>query len=134
MSPSTSSDRAEAGFTLIEVLVALAVVTVSLVAIGSLIATTIRGMRAIDSRLSLIETARAVETALPDRNQLTTGNATGEIGNHRWRIDVAPFLAGDAASQQANPWIPQSVIIQVRSPGGSILQIDTVRVRRRPDR
>lgn len=135
MSRSTSSDRGgEAGFTLIEVLVALAVVTVSLVAIGSLIATTIRGMRAIDSRLALIETARAVETALPDRDQMIPGNLSGEMGDHRWRIDVTPLVIGDVAAQRVNPWLPQTVTIQVRSPGGSILQLDTVRLRRRPER
>ena len=38
----------EAGFTLIEVLVALAVLAVALAAIGSLMATTVRGTRSID--------------------------------------------------------------------------------------
>ena len=134
MSPSTSCDRgAQAGFTLIEVLVALAVVAVSLAAIGSLMATTVRGMRSLDSRLALIETARMIETGLPDRDQLKVGSLTGEVADHRWRVDVVPFLTGNVAAQQANPWVPQTVIIRVQSPGGSIIQIDTVRLRRRPD-
>jgi general secretion pathway protein I len=141
--PSTSCDRGaralkradggQAGFTLIEVLVALAVVAVSLAAIGSLMATTVRGMRSLDTRLALIETARAIETSLPDRDQLKVGSLTGELADHRWRVDVLPFLTGNSASQTANPWIPQTVIIRVQSPTGSIIQIDTVRLRRRPD-
>jgi len=42
---STFRDHASAGFTLIEVVVALALIAVALTAIGSLIATTIRGTR-----------------------------------------------------------------------------------------
>ena len=47
---TVSRRRAVAGFTLIEVLVALSVVAVALAAIGSLIATTVRGTRSIDRR------------------------------------------------------------------------------------
>ena len=145
MSPSTSCDhgacarnqvewsaeRAQAGFTLIEVVVALAVVAVSLAAIGSLMATTVRGMRAVDTRLALIETARAIETSLPDRNELKIGNVAGELADHRWRVDVLPFLTGNIAAQQSNPWVPQTVIIRVQSPTGAIIEIDTVRLRQR---
>jgi general secretion pathway protein I len=131
LSPSTSCDGGEDGFTLIEVVVALAVVAVSLAAIGSLMATTVRGMRAIDARLALIETARAIETSLPDRNDLKIGNLSGDFADHRWRVDVLPFLAGNAATQQANPWVAQTVIIRVQSPTGAVIQIDTVRLRQR---
>ena len=72
-------DHARAGFTLIEVVVALALVAVALTAIGSLIATTIRGTRSLDQHLSLAETARAIEAALPNRDQLTPGTTTGEM-------------------------------------------------------
>jgi general secretion pathway protein I len=128
---ASNADRAEAGFTLIEVVVALAVVAVSLAAIGSLMATTVRGMRAIDTRLALIETARAIETSLPDRDELKIGNVTGDLADHRWRVDVLPFLTGNIAAQQSNPWVPQTIIIRVQSPNGAIIQIDTVRLRQR---
>jgi general secretion pathway protein I len=131
LSPSTSCERNQAGFTLIEVVVALAVVAVSLAAIGSLMATTVRGMRAIDTRLALIETARAIETSLPDRGELKIGNLSGDFADHRWRVDVLPFLTGNVAAQQSNPWVPQTVIIRVQSPTGAIIQIDTVRLRQR---
>jgi len=137
LSHSTSCDRAaragidQAGFTLIEVVVALAVVAVSLAAIGSLMATTVRGMRAVDTRLALIETARAIETSLPDRSELKIGNVSGEFADHRWRVDVLPFLTGDVAASATNPWVPQTVIIRVQSPTGAIIEIDTVRLRPR---
>jgi len=62
------------GFTLVEVLVALSVVAISLAAIGSLIAVTTRGARAVGLHLTLVETARSITTGLPDRDQLALGN------------------------------------------------------------
>src|SRR5690242_7144204 len=45
IAPDQTGSRREAGFTLIEVLVALVVISVALTAIGSLIATTVHGAR-----------------------------------------------------------------------------------------
>jgi general secretion pathway protein I len=119
-----------AGFTLIEVLIALAIVSTSLAAIGSLMATTVRAMRSIDQRFALVETARAIETGLPDRGELTGGLA-GDLAGHRWRVDVSPFIADFLDPRLPTPWAPQTVVIRVRSPGGAILEINTVRLRRR---
>ena len=129
-----SSEReasSEAGFTLVEVLVALSVVAVSLAAIGSLIAVTTRGVRAVGGHLDLVETTRTIFTGLPDRNPLVPGNLAGEIGGHRWRADVLPFYA-DFVDPQAGNWIPQTVVLRVQSPAGPVLQVNTVRLRRRP--
>ena len=70
MPRSTASKRKTAGFTLIEVLVALSVVAVALAAIGSLIATTVRGARSLDLRLTMIETARAPRTVVAIRDPI----------------------------------------------------------------
>jgi general secretion pathway protein I len=126
-------DRGRAGFTLIEVVVALALVAVALTAIGSLVATTIRGTRSLDQHLSLAETARAIETALPSRDMLPAGSLTGEMAGHRWRIDVLPFRASFVDPRLPSPWVPQTVVITVRAPDGPVLQINTVRLQRRPE-
>ena len=133
MSRSTplERDRAIAGFTLIEVLVALAVVAVSLAAIGSLMAATVRGTRSVDQHLALVETARAVEAGLPERGDLAVGSLTGDMGGYRWRVDVVPFIAGFVDARLPSPWVPQTVVITVQSPAGPILRVDTVRLRRR---
>ena len=122
--------HAVAGFTLIEVLIALAIVSASLAAIGSLMATTVRAMRSIDQRFALVETARAIETGLPDRAQLTGGLA-GDLAGHRWRVDVSPFIAEFVDPRLPTPWVPQTVTIRVQSPGGGVIQVNTVRLRRR---
>ncbi len=92
-SPSPTGAAGAAGFTLIEVLIALAIIAVALTAIGSLMAATVRGTHAIDRHLSLVETARAVEAALPDRAALAVGDLSGSIGGNRWRVDVAPLIS-----------------------------------------
>lgn len=126
------SRHATAGFTLIEVMVALAVVAISLAAIGSLIAVTSRGARAVGLHLTLVETARAIVTGLPDRDQLVQGDFSGEAAGHRWRVDVMPFYADFIDPAQTTPWMPQTVVVRVQSPAGKVLQINTVRLLRRP--
>ncbi|HKS61060.1 MAG TPA: prepilin-type N-terminal cleavage/methylation domain-containing protein [Xanthobacteraceae bacterium] len=121
--------RGTEGFTLIEVLVALSVVAVTLAAIGSLIAVTTRGARAVSGHLALVETARAIMTGLPERGELGPGNFSGEAAGHRWRVDVLPFYA-DFVDPQKTEWVPQTVVVRVQSPSGPILQINTVRLRR----
>jgi general secretion pathway protein I len=120
--------RQRAGFTIIEVLVALAVVAASLAAIGAVVATTARATRSLEQRVALLQTARAIETGIPRRGQLAPGRSGGEIAGHRWRIDVAPLAAGLVEN---SPWIPLSVVIRVQSPSGAVLELNTVRLRRR---
>jgi general secretion pathway protein I len=124
-------DRGTAGFTLIEVLVALAVIAVALTAIGSLIATTVRGARSIDTNLMLVETSRAIATALPDRETFKPGNFSGEMAGHRWRVDVLPFSFTNVDPRFPTPWVPLTVVVRVQSPNGPVLQVSTVRLRRR---
>jgi general secretion pathway protein I len=118
-----------AGFTIIEVLVALAVAAVLLAAIGSLIASSVRGARMLEQHVALVETARAIEAGLPKRDELAPGTLSGELAGHRWRVEVAPTI--DAGPDSATAWLPQAVVITVRSPAGSVLQLNTVRLRRR---
>ena len=125
--------QAAGGFTLIEVLVALAVITILLASIGSLIASSVRGVRALDQHCALVEIARAIETGLPNRNELKVGRFSGEVSGHRWNVDVLPFIANNVDPRLPTPWVPQAVVISVQSPDGPILRVNTVRLRRRQD-
>jgi len=123
--------KSTAGFTLIEVLVALAVVAASLAAIGSLVAVSMRGAQSIGQRLAFRETLRALVTSLPDRRDLGAVTTTGVAAGYRWRLDIAPFVATFVDPQAPTPWQPEAVVITVRSPSGQQLQINTIRLRRR---
>jgi len=122
--------RRDAGFTLIESLVALAVVAIELAAIGALVGGNFRATRSLEARLALVETMRTILTALPDREQLEPGDLSGELGDHRWRLDVMPFVADFVDPSGLGPWVPQAVVIRVQSPTGELLRVDTVRLRR----
>ena len=126
MCRSSAADESQAGFTLIEALVALAIVGIGLSSIAALAASAARGTRSLEARLSLLETARTVVNAMPDRAQLSLGQQSGEIGRHAWRLDISPFLVAERA--RGSPWQPRTVVVSVRSPNGNMLRITTVRL------
>jgi general secretion pathway protein I len=127
-----SNRRTSAGFTIIEVLVALAVVASGLAAIATLIGTSHRGARALEQHIALVETARAIVAGLPGRADLTLGEFTGEAGGHRWRVDVLPSSTERPAGAPPGRWEPRRVVVTVRSPSGAVLRINTIRLVRRP--
>jgi general secretion pathway protein I len=117
------------GFTLVELLIALAVAAVLLSAIGSVIATTSRVARSLDGKLALVQTARSISTSLPARQQLGLGTSSGQLEAHRWRMEVRPFTASFIDPRRPAPWTPQNVLITVQSPSGQIAEFHTVRLR-----
>jgi general secretion pathway protein I len=118
-----------AGFTLIEALVALAIVAAVLSSIGAVIATTVKGTRSIDQRLALTGVAETLLAVLPARNLLKPGRQIGETAGHRWRIDVAPMDVPVAADQpQTLRFVPLAISMRLQAPGGPAMQITTVRL------
>lgn len=135
MFPATPSptDRGDAGFTIIEVLIALAIVAVSVVAIGSVMATNVRGVRSLEQHVALMQAARTVMTAaIPARARLGPGALSGQADEYRWTIDVRP-LGGEWAVPGAEmAWVPELVRVRVRSSSGAVSDIRTVRLVHRP--
>jgi general secretion pathway protein I len=128
LSRKNCSDGA-AGFTLIEALVALAIVAAVLGSIGAVIATTAKGTRGIDQRLALSGVAETILASLPARALLKPGRQSGETAGHRWRIDVSPMnvaVASDAP--QTGRFVPLAVTMRVQAPGGPAMQVTTVRL------
>ncbi|CCD94818.1 putative General secretion pathway protein I, GspI [Bradyrhizobium sp. ORS 375] len=123
----------EAGFTLIEVLVALAVVTISLVAIGAVVSRNAASVRKLEQHVTLVTDARlALATALADRNRLQPGSLTQRSGSGSVVMQISP-LGGDweqPAGQQG--WVPEAVTLRVRTGSGAIADVQTVRLVRTP--
>ena len=121
-----------AGFTLIEAVVALAVVAITLTAIGAVATTSARGTRSLEQHLALVETTRIVAATLPKDEQAALDGLSGEILGHRWRIALAPFVGSGINQIPDSPWIPLTVVVRVRSPSGAVYGFETVRLQRRP--
>lgn len=123
------TDGRAAGFTIIEVLIALVVVAVSIAAIGSLMSTNVRGVRKLEQHVTLMQTARSVMAAdVPPREKIAFGSSSGQTNGHRWRIDIGPMSEQAKASGDKSAWIPALVRIQVRSPSGAVMDVRTVRL------
>jgi general secretion pathway protein I len=131
--PPSQTDGLDAGFTIIEVLIALAVVAVSIVAIGSVMSTNVRGVTSMEQHVALMQATRsAMITAIPPRAELSPGVSSGQINGYRWQIDVGP-VSGDWVVPEADvAWNPQLVRIHVQSPGGGAFDLQTVRLMHRP--
>jgi general secretion pathway protein I len=128
LSRKSSSDGI-AGFTLIEALVALAIVAAVLTSIGAVIATSVKGTRSIDQHLALSGTAETLLAALPARTLLAPGSQSGETAGHRWRIDVSPMdVAVTSDTPPTQRFVPLAVNMRLQAPGGPLMQITTVRL------
>lgn len=121
-----------AGFTLIEVLVSIAVVAITIGAIGSVTATATRGVQTLEQHLALVETIRTVASTLPARDQPVPGSLAGEMYGHRWRLDAVPYTGGGIAPIPDSPWFPETLKIRVQSPSGAVVGVETMRLQLRP--
>lgn len=131
MSRSPKIDAKNDGFTIIEVLVAIAVVAVALTAIGALTGVTTRGVRSIEQHVVLVETARTVAASLPARTQLVSGEVAGDLYGSHWRMGVSPFFGSGAPLVSDSLWIPATISIRVQSPSGAALSLQTIRLQPR---
>jgi general secretion pathway protein I len=127
------TDGRVAGFTIIEVLIALAVVAVSVVAIGSVMSTNVRGVRLLEQHVTLMQTARSImTTGIPQRAELGLGASSGQIDGYQWKIDVGPLGEDWTVPGADVAWIPTFVRVRVRSPSGAVSDLRTVRLMHRP--
>ena len=122
-------DGRSAGFTILEVLIALAVIAVSIVAIGSVMSTNVRGVRTLEQHVTLMQAVRTIAAPeVPSREKIGFGTWSGRTSDHQWRIDVSPMGEEWAATGSDVAWIPALVRVQVRSPSGAVTDLRTVRL------
>ncbi|WP_426408235.1 type IV pilus modification PilV family protein [Bradyrhizobium ganzhouense] len=126
MSRRSCSDAA-AGFTLIEALVALAIIAIVLGTIGSVIAVTTKGTRSIDQHLALASTAETLLADMPARGLLKPGRQSGQLAGSRWRVDIAPMnVAG--GNPDTDRFVPLAVNLRLQRADGSAIQVTTVKL------
>jgi len=124
--------RGSAGFTLIEVLVAISVLAVVLGAIGAVVGNTVRTIRSVDRRLPLLETAQSLIASLPTRDALQPGTQSGTSGEFRWRIDAVLLNRNVPDDAKAAKWTPLAITVRVQGSEGPPVRLDTVRLIPRP--
>jgi len=125
------TNRSDAGFTILEVLIALAVVAIAIVAIGYVMSTNVRGVRALEDHVALMQTAQTVlTTAIPPRKEMAPGRLAGQIRDYGWQVDIGPVGGGWVIDNADVAWIPELVKIRVRSPSGAAIDLETVRLMR----
>jgi general secretion pathway protein I len=130
--PRSPTDRSDAGFTILEVLIALAVVAISIVAIGSVMSTNSRGVKILEDHVAMIQSAQTVlATAIPPRKDLAPGVYSGRLRDFRWQVDVGPVSGGWAVDNADVRWIPELVKIRVRAQSGATVDLETVRLMHR---
>jgi general secretion pathway protein I len=128
------TDRADAGFTLIEALVALAVVAISVGAIAALMGTTARGTRRLESHVALVQAAADVLWLdLPSRADAVPPMLSGDAAGHRWRADFDQITVPTAPGAEPR-WLPVKVKLRVSSPTGASMQLETVRLFKMPEK
>ena len=148
MSPATQPRRErQAGFTLLEVLVALALLASAMAAIGSLASVGRRASWIEGERAELAQVARRLVNEMTDR--AFAGPVTGEADGYTWRIEAkmigpvpvptapaepsasapsAQFPFGRPGQPQQVAWVPFRIVLRVTGPGGAIAEIVTVRL------
>jgi general secretion pathway protein I len=129
--PTNPSPAGAAGFTLVEALAALTVMAIAMTAIGALANSSMRASLYVGRHLAAIETARKIIAAMPSRKDLAEASLTGILDNHQWRIDSAPFPNALVPPGAPTVWEPQQLALRVLSPSGAIVEIDTVRLKKR---
>ena len=129
-------DDGQAGFTLLEALVALALILGFAGVLGPHLSQARRIMAHADGRVAAQVLLRTLLDAPFDRSTLPNASRTGETGGLRWRIVVAPAagaapVAVAATSDKAN-WSAFHLTASVAWADGQSISAETIRLGKPP--
>jgi general secretion pathway protein I len=122
MRARTTDGKGDAGFTLLEVLVALALVALAVTSAGLLMRTNSRAVQSVERHTDLLAAARRVAATIDmavARKELPSG---GQMDGYQWRAESVPLVGDDAKA------VPYQIHVEVRSPAGALFAFDTVRL------
>ena len=121
------------GFVLIEVLVAVAVAAVLLVALLRAFVTTWSGISMVREEAEAMLVARTLISAVTPRDNAAEVSQQGKIGRYNWALEVtkAPVAARPAdADANPFPWTLYRVDVVVTAPNGRRTSLETSRLSR----
>lgn len=119
---------AQAGFTLLEAMVALLLLALVLAPAYSLLSGGGRAARAVDRRAQALAVAEAQLAALSAERRLVPGTYPGEGGGYRWTVSVAPRTDGPFDGAAARGMAAYRVTIDVSDRDGPILDLSSTRL------
>lgn len=110
---------------------ALALVTIVLAAIGTLVATNSRGAWKLEQHAALVNAARVVVSTLPRAGAPMLDDLRGRVTGHRWQMRMTPFL-DDVPVVPESRFVPQRIELRLQAPGGgAIVSFETIRLQSR---
>ena len=122
------------GFVLIEVLVAVAVAAVLLVALLRAFVSTWFGISTVREDAEAMLVARALISSVTPRDNATELSQTGTVGRYNWALEVkkTPIAGSDAGADSENPfrWTLYRAGVIVTAPGGRRTSLETSRLSR----
>lgn len=124
---SERSDR-QAGFTLLEALVALALLLIFASAIGPYLSQARRIMANAEGRTAAQVLLRSLLNAPFDRSGAARASHEGETNGLRWRIDTEPTAV--VRAQNPSNWSAVRVVASVAWAPGQVIMAETIRLRK----
>ena len=120
------------GFVLIEVLVAVAVAGVILVALSRSFLSTWFGISTVREEAETMLIARTLISAVTPRENASEIVQKGTIGRYNWALEVkkTPVAAAGAVDETPFPWTLYRVGVVVTAPNGRRTSIETSRLSR----
>ena len=116
----------QAGFTLLEALIALALVLAFASAIGPHLSQARRIMANAEGRVAAQALLRSLLDAPFDRSSLARTPREGETSGLRWRIDTEP--AASARGRDQPNWSAFRVVASVTWAPGQVIMAETIRL------
>src|SRR5258707_3459432 len=119
-----------AGFTLLEALVALALVLAFASVLGPHLSQARRIMAQADGRVAAQVLLRSLLDAPFDRSGLVKASRDGETGGLRWRIVAEPVVAAAPGAPDRPNWLAFRVMASVAWGSGQAITAETIRLGR----
>ena len=115
------------GFTLLEILVAVTILAVALVALMRAFATGLMGIGLAEARVIAVAHARAKLEEVGSVIALEPGELDGEWDDgYRWRVEIDPYEIGEASAEAA--LVPYTVEVTVSWDGDRNVTLTTLRL------